>query len=269
MYRKLRKNLGDKNCEFSPEHIEAITSAYLAHQPVERALDANGDPTGIAVQIFDNQNFGYHKVTIERPDRRSAGFSAERLAGLRFDKSLRAPMEHWWGEYGEQVYEPGFLKDRAKDILKWCEDAEIVLNAKARAKLLDVTHWQSLRDFHAKALRLMDMMGTEETRDYNAFRDNFNATIKAQKIKLSASEKTAILNAVSWYDETAEKVIGKSLTLTGERLAALLERLGCTQDQLQDFGYYRQDDGRYLTYEASSDLRDAESALNRPGFIGG
>ena len=36
LYRKLRKNLGDKNCEFAPEHIEAITSAYLSFQPVER-----------------------------------------------------------------------------------------------------------------------------------------------------------------------------------------------------------------------------------------
>jgi len=80
LFRKLRKNLGDKNCEFAPEHIDAITSAYLAFQPVERALDGNGDPTGIAVQIFDNTDFGYHKVTIERPDRRRAQFSAERLA---------------------------------------------------------------------------------------------------------------------------------------------------------------------------------------------
>jgi type I restriction enzyme M protein len=52
MYRKLRKNLGDKNCELALEHIDEITAAYLAFQPVERALDGNGDPTGIAVQLF-------------------------------------------------------------------------------------------------------------------------------------------------------------------------------------------------------------------------
>lgn len=112
LYRKLRKNLGDKNCEFAPEHIEAITNAYLAFQPVERALDANGDPTGVAVQIFDNTDFGYHKVTIERPDRRRAQFSAELLATLRFEKSLREPMEHLWETHGEAVYDAGFLKIR-------------------------------------------------------------------------------------------------------------------------------------------------------------
>ncbi|WP_246747445.1 HsdM family class I SAM-dependent methyltransferase [Nitratireductor aquibiodomus] len=259
LYRKLRKNLGDKNCEFAPEHIEAITSAYLGFEPIERALDDNGDPTGIAVQVFDNEDFGYHKVTIERPDRRSAGFSAERLAPLRFDKSLRAPMEHLWEEHGDQVYESGFLKGYSNDILKWCEDEEITLNAKARAKLLDVKYWQGLRNLHATALRLMDMIGTDETSDYNAFRDTVNATLKAQKIKLSASEKNAILNAVSWYDEVAEKVIDKKLKLTGDKLDALLHRLGCTEGQLADFGYYRQRDGSYLTYESNSDLRDTES----------
>lgn len=259
LYRKLRKNLGDKNCEFAPEHIEAITRAYLGFETIERQLDENGDPTGIAVQIFDNQDFGYHKVTIDRPDRRSAGFSPERLAPLRFDKSLRAPMEHLWAGHGDQVYETGFLKDHSKDILKWCEDEEITLNAKARGKLLDVKYWQSLRDLHATGLRLMNIMGTGETSDYNAFRDTVSATLKAEKIKLSATEKNAILNAVSWYDEDAEKVIGKKLKLTGDKLDALLHRLGCNEGQLADFGYYRQSDGSYLTYESNSDLRDAES----------
>ena len=70
LFRKLRKNLGDKNCELAPEHIDAITQAYLNFVSVERQIDANNDPIGISAQIFDNEDFGYHKVTIERPDRR-------------------------------------------------------------------------------------------------------------------------------------------------------------------------------------------------------
>ena len=38
LYRKLRKNLGDKNCEFAPEHIDAIITAYFNFQPVERQI---------------------------------------------------------------------------------------------------------------------------------------------------------------------------------------------------------------------------------------
>ncbi|MEC8630991.1 MAG: class I SAM-dependent DNA methyltransferase [Pseudomonadota bacterium] len=259
LYRKLRKNLGDKNCEFAPEHVEEITRAYLDFAPIERKVDENNDPQGIAVQIFDNEDFGYHKVTIERPDRRRAGFSAERLESLRFDKSLREPMEHLWQEHREQVYEAGFLKERAKEIIAWCEGNDISLNAKARGKLLDTKYWRQLRDLLQSAHKLMEKVGSEETADYNRFKAKVDKTLKAEKIKLTAAEKNAILNAVSWYDENAEKVIKKKIKLSGNDLNELTQRLGCSEDDLADFGYYRQQDGSYLTYENSTDLRDAES----------
>ena len=37
-----------------------------------------------------------------------AEFSAERLAPLRFEKSLREPMEHLWKTHGEAVYDAGY-----------------------------------------------------------------------------------------------------------------------------------------------------------------
>ncbi|SMD04501.1 type I restriction enzyme M protein [Primorskyibacter flagellatus] len=259
LYRKLRKNLGDKNCEFAPEHIEAITTAYLAFQPVERALDANDDPTGIAVRIFDNTDFGYHKVTIERPDRRRAQFSAERLAPLRFDKTLLEPMEHLWETHGEAVYEAGFLKAQAKPIMVWCEEQGITLNAKARAKLIDTANWKRLRALLNHGNALMQAIGTEETADYSAFCDRVNKVLKARKIKLSATEKNAILNAVSWYAEDAEKVIAKRAKMTEQDLDELTAHLSCEVGDLADFGYYRQADGSWLTYAPNTDLRDAES----------
>ena len=259
LFRKLRKNLGDKNCEFAPEHIDEIVAAHLAFEPVERHIDENGDPTGIAVQIFDNTDFGYHKVTIERPDRRRAQFSAERLETLRFDKSLREPMAHLWAEHGEAVYQPGFLKSQAKAIQTWCEEQEITLNAKARAKLVDTALWVRLRDLIAVGTQLMQDVGTEETPDYNTFRDRVTKVLKARKIKLSATEKNAILNAVSWYADDAEKVIDKSLRLSGAELAAVTARLGCDVADLGDFGLYRQADGSWLTYASNADLRDSES----------
>src|SRR5690606_41447855 len=115
--------------------IDAIVAAYLAVEPGERELDASGAPTGIAVQVFDNEDFGYYKVTIERPDRRRAQFSAERLEPLRFDRSLREPMEYLWTEHGEKIYEPGFLKSQAKATQAWCEEQGISLNAKQRTRL--------------------------------------------------------------------------------------------------------------------------------------
>ncbi|MEP1832075.1 MULTISPECIES: class I SAM-dependent DNA methyltransferase [Alphaproteobacteria] len=259
LYRKLRKNLGDKNCEFSDDHIQQITDAYLSFTPIEREIDAKNDPIGIAVQVFDNEDFGYHKVTIERPDRRRAAFSADRIAPLRFDKSLREPMEWLWAEHGDKVYEPGFLKQQIKAITAWCEEQGITLNAKARGKLIDTKYWTKLRDLLKAATLLMGDIGTNETADFNAFRDAVTKAIKARKIKLSATEKNAILNAVSWYDETAEKVIGKRHKLSSVDLDDLTTHLSCTTGDLADFGWYAQPDGSYLTYETATDLRDAES----------
>jgi len=259
LFRKLRKNLGDKNCEFAPEHIDQITSAYAAFAPVERQLDANGDPTGIAVQIFDNTDFGYFKVNIERPDRRRAQFSAERLEPLRFDKSLREPMEHLWAEHGGKVYEADFLKSLAKSIQAWCEEREIMVNAKQRAKLIDTALWLRQRELIEIGHQLMQAVGTEETADFNAFRDAVGKALKAKKIKVSATEKNAILNAVSWYADDAEKVIGSIQHLTPAELTAVTARLNCDIDELGDFGLYHQPDGSYLTYESSTDLRDSEA----------
>nr|WP_275982044.1 class I SAM-dependent DNA methyltransferase [Frigidibacter sp. ROC022] len=259
MFRKLRKNLGDKNCEFAPEHIAEIVRAYQEFQPIERQLDAVGDPTGIAVKIFDNADFGYYKVTIERPDRRRARFSAEALEPLRFDKSLREPMEWLWAEHGEKVYEPGFLKTQAKPVRDWAEEQGLTLNAKQRTRLTDTANWLRLRGLLEIGHILMDEIGTEETADFNAFRESVAKVLKARKIKMTATEKNAILNAVSWYDETAEKIIAKRHRFTQAELEDLAARLGCAINDLGDFGYDQQPDGSWLTYEPSTDLRDSES----------
>ena len=259
LFKKRTKNLGEKNCDLTPGNIAEITQAYLAFEPIERKMSASHDPIGIAAQIFDASDFGYYKVTIERPDRRKAQFSAERLTPLRFDKGLLAPMEYLYTEHGDAIYDADTLKQEAKAIVAWCEDNEITLNAKNRAKLLDVKFWQGLRELLATANALMDAIGTAEYRDFNLFQDKVDLALKKQKLKLSASERTAVLNAVSWYDETAEIVLKKAIKLSGDKLATLLERLGCTEADLADFGYYKIRRGEYQTYESNADLRDSEA----------
>lgn len=260
LYRKLRKNLGNKNCEFAPEHIEEITRTYLDCAAIERKLDENNEPIGIASQVFDNSDFGYYKVTIERPDRRKAKFSPEAISPLRFDKALKEVMEHLYEQNGEKVYEKGFLKGISEDIFDWCEDNEISINTKAKAKLLDEKYWQKLRDILEAATLLMTEIGFEEFNDFNLFKEKVDAVLKTSKFSLSGPEKNVILNAVSWYDESAVKVIKKVVKLSGSKLDELLDHLGCRKDQLPDYGYYPTDkSAEYVTYEASADLRDAES----------
>lgn len=168
-------------------------------------------------------------------------------------------MQHLYETHGDAIYEPATLKAEAKAIVEWCEENEITLNAKNRAKLLDSKYWLQLRNVHAAGHKLMASIGVDEYRDFNLFQDKVDSAIKAGKIKLAAAERTAILNAVSWYDETAEIVIKKTVKLSGDKLSRLLEHLGCEEADLADFGYYKTGKGEYLTYESSTDLRDSES----------
>ncbi|WP_347840005.1 class I SAM-dependent DNA methyltransferase [uncultured Draconibacterium sp.] len=258
-YAKLRKNLGAKNCEFKPEHIQEIQEAYKNFKIIERQNDED-----LASQVFDNSDFGYYKVTIERPKRLKAQFTEERIAELRYDKTLKEPMQWAFEAYGDKVYTN--LKDLEKEIRNWCEDNEIDLNAKKRKTLVSPSLWKKQKDIFDVAVLLLDKIGTEEYNNFNVFKEKVEAELRVQsgvegqKIKLSATEKNAILNAVSWYDETAEKVIKKVQKLKTEKLDELLYHLDCTAEQLPDYGYYPTGKpSEYINYETETDLRDYEN----------
>ena len=92
MYTKRRKNLGEKNCDLNDDHIETIISLYmsLADEGVSK--------------VFDNADFGYYKVTVERPLRKMAQFTPERIATLRFASSIQDEMGWVYDKYGDDVY---------------------------------------------------------------------------------------------------------------------------------------------------------------------
>ncbi|WP_421873001.1 type I restriction-modification system subunit M [Marinoscillum sp.] len=252
-FEKLRKNLGNKNCQFLSEHIKEIQDAYMAFQDVERK-----DEKGLAAKVFDNADFGYYKVTIDRPKRLKAQLTEERIAELRFDKTLKEPMQWAYETYGEQVYTD--LKSIAKPILNWCENNDMDLNAKKAKALTSADTWNRLKLLYDTASDLMKTIGTEEYSDFNIFKDLVQKVLKAQKSKLSGAQVNTILSAVSWYDESAEKVVKKKQKLSGEKLTQLLERLGCTAEQLPDYGYYPSGKKEeFVLYESESDLRDFEN----------
>lgn len=106
---------------------------------------------------------------------------------------------------------------------------------------------------------MMQAIGTDEYHDFNEFRRKVDAYLKEQKIKLDASKKNAILHAVSWYDADAEKVVKSKTKFKEDKLAKLLDHLGCTKEQLPDYGYYPTDkENEYIQYEAETELRDYE-----------
>ncbi len=259
LYRKLRKNLGNKNCEFTPENIREIVEVYKKLQTVERKInEQTKEDEGIASKIFDNADFGYYKVTIERPKRLKAQFTAERIAELRFDKYLREPMQWAWQNWGEKVYTE--IDIHEKEIADWCEKSGLDLNAKQIKSVANPALWKKQKALMETAGQLMKTIGTGEYKDFNLFRKKADETMKQEGIKLSATEKNAILNAVSWYDETAEKVVKGTTKFTPAELKELTEHLSCTESELPDYGYYPSGKkGEYLQYETESDLRDTEN----------
>lgn len=252
-YAKLRKNLGAKNCELRSGHIQEIKEAFLGFEDIERQNDDD-----LAAKVFQNSDFGYYKVTIERPARLKAQLTEERIADLRYDKYLKEPMEWAYETYGDQVYTD--LKNIEKELLEWCEDNDFKLSAKRRRALTSEKTWKKQKELLDTAQLLMETIGTEEFLDYNVFVRQVDKTLKDQKIKLTASEKRQILSAVSWYDEAAAKVVKKKQKLKGDKLGQLLNHMGCTVEELPNFGFYpsgKKD--QYITYETQTDLRDNES----------
>jgi len=75
-FKPLRKNLGKKNCEFADGDIDSILQAFTAFEPTEQS------------RIFDNAEFGYSKVTVERP-LRARGIEATRAYVPKEIKTLK------------------------------------------------------------------------------------------------------------------------------------------------------------------------------------
>jgi type I restriction enzyme M protein len=73
LWVKMRKSLGEKRKQISDEQIEEITRLYGAFEESER------------VKIFRNEQFGYQRITVERPLRLrySAAGARERLEASR------------------------------------------------------------------------------------------------------------------------------------------------------------------------------------------
>ena len=102
----LRKNLGEKNCEFTPEINEQILRAYM-----------DFEETPIS-KIFDNSEFGYWEITVDRPKRDEQGVIVKNKRGkIEIDKTLRDK------EQVPLTYEGGIEAFVRNEILPYTPDA--------------------------------------------------------------------------------------------------------------------------------------------------
>ena len=110
LYGKMRKSLGSKRNEMSAEDIATIVRSFGNYEAVEsRPLDKPAEQKSnrgrqsantkdapaktFAAKLFATHEFGYRRLTIERPLRQSWQFSDERLNELRFSTS-RNPVSY-------------------------------------------------------------------------------------------------------------------------------------------------------------------------------
>ena len=136
-FKPLRKNLGKKNCELSPEDIERISRTFLDFEETPES------------KIFPNAAFGYWKVTVERPLRLHSQLSLKAIETLRFasgDEVLRAAL---YEEFGDDLFN-NFTKISAaleRRLSEWGSDEDenddeggstkMGLPEKKKKKLLD------------------------------------------------------------------------------------------------------------------------------------
>ncbi len=214
LYVKLRKNLGDKNCEMTSEHIDQITQLYMDFEENDIS------------KIYENEYFGYNKITVERPLRLSAQFTNENIATLRFDKGLLDEMSWAYEKFGDDIYTK--LEQFKPQIEAHLKKNEIKLKATVKKNLLSQKFWAAQLEILNAAKQLMAKIGAEQHDDFNTFKVLVSKTIKQEKLNLDAKATKRILDAITWKNEDAERVIKK-----------------------------KEKDGT-ISYEPDSDLRDTE-----------
>jgi type I restriction enzyme M protein len=248
-FKSLRKNLGKKNCELSPEDIERISRTFL---------DFNETPES---KIFPNAAFGYWKVTVERPLRLHSQLTLKAIETLRFtsgDEHIRSSLCE---EFGDDLF-IGFAKVSAaleKRLADWGNDedeaddeegggAKKGLPEKKRKKLLDPKTWGRDARLVEVATKLRATLGDTLFEDHNLFRDRVDAALEQADIKLVSADLKLILKAVSWRVEKAPLVIAK-VHKPGKTKADPLRGL---------FEATVNGKPAIVEYEPDSDLRDTE-----------
>ncbi|WP_271760384.1 type I restriction-modification system subunit M [Anabaena sp. CS-542/02] len=90
-FQKMKKSLGNKRNELSADHIGELVRLYgsFEHNGMSE-VDLEGEKQNrVCSKIFDNREFGFLKVTVERPLRLNFQVNQERLAKLWEQKTFQ------------------------------------------------------------------------------------------------------------------------------------------------------------------------------------
>jgi predicted GIY-YIG superfamily endonuclease len=180
-YVKMRKSLGNKRNkigdkdEGEPDQIGEIAKIHGNFRDGEtRMFTIDGQQKTLVVsKIFDNADFGFHKITVERPLRLNFQANVERIARIK-DES-------------------GF-KNLATSNKK---------NEKVR--LQEIADGEKRQEEIRRVLRALgEMSGEKLYMDRESFLADLKSVAQQCDVRLSAAELKAVQNALGERDETAE-----------------------------------------------------------------
>ena len=156
-YRKMKKSLGNKRNELAPEHIDEITRIYGEF--------AEGKHS----KVFDNEDFGFRKITVDRPLRLNFQASPERIARLEDETAFQ-----------------NLAKSRKKD----------------EGGQKEVEVGEALQEAIRQALAAMDPAVVYRNR--KEFSRTLKRVLADAGVDVTAPVRKAILSALSERDESAE-----------------------------------------------------------------
>ena len=244
---KMRKSLGSKRNELSETDMALIVKNFGEFVAQESQGNAS-----LSSKIFDTHQFGYRRVTIERPLRLSAQITDEAIATLAFaPKPFNQAMQRLQEAFALVV------NDDLTSILK-AQEAEI--RALIKAEFADIKEkdiktllcsdiWFKQQQLQQIAKQLQAALGSEQSDDFNVFESQFNSEIKHLGLKLDAKDKKQLLDAFTWKNPEAEPVIQKVVK-------------GAANPLYGRFDYQ----GKVVEFVQDGDLRDAENIALNPSI---
>lgn len=244
---KMRKSLGSKRNYLTDEEIRTITQNYGAFEAVDTlAHDGESDQKKpFSSKIFNSYEFGYRRVTIERPLRLSAQVSDAAVASLRFaPKPFNAVMQKLYEQYGATwtADSYGQLTEYEAEIRALIKAEFSELKEKDIKTVLEPKLWLEQRQLFNKAQALQAKIGTAQCDDFNAFDDVLKQALKDANVKLETQEKKQFIDAITWKNADAEPVINKVIK-------------GAENPLYGQFAYK----GKVVEFVQDGDLRDAEN----------
>jgi type I restriction enzyme M protein len=157
LYQKMRKSLGNKRHELSDDHIAELCRLYGDFEEGPRS------------KIFDTEDFGFRKITVERPLRLNFQASPERLDRLQSERAFES---------------------LAKSKKKGAAAAKEIEEGRAQQEAI------------LAVLRTLDPKEVDKNRE--AFEKRLKTATKKSALKLPAPLLKAILSALSERDDTAD-----------------------------------------------------------------